>query len=270
MPRVQLQCGWGTERGVHFVCRSAEQYCVVIRCVLAGRSAETHSFLHTLSPSAHFFCPGWTSGKLSGSSCSEAAKQAEDSWIFVVLFLLSMSGYFVGGIVVKKQQGRSAPGDWLPNHQFWAALYGLVIDGVGLVARGGKPAGYAEISAAVDAMAKEKATGGGVSLLAEEEEVEDGVLTKRQATRSQPTSLHSAATVGDVKKLERLLKASGCPQIDCGDSRRYTAFHVACAAGHLDCKILFDDERNGNACRVKLLGLVRAECRRTVATECWL
>jgi hypothetical protein len=191
--------------------------------------------------------PGWTSGKLSGPDCTEAAKQAEDSWVFVAGFLISMSGYFVGGIVVKRQQGRSVPGDWLPNHQFWAALYGLVIDGVGLVARGGKPAGYAEISAAVDAMAKEKATGEGASLLAAEE-VEDPELSKRQATRSQPTSLHSAATVGDVKKLERLLKSSGCPQIDCGDSRRYTAFHVACAAGHLDCKNLIMLRRS---CRVK-------------------
>jgi hypothetical protein len=185
---------------------------------------------------------GWTSGKLSGSDCSEKATQAEESWIFVVVFLLSTSGYFIGGIVVKRQQGRSAPGDWLPNHQFWAALYGLVIDGVGLVARGGKPAGYSEISAAVDAMAKEKATGGGTSVLASEQEIEDPMLAKRQATRSQPTSLHSAATVGDVKKLKRLLKASGCAQIDCGDSRRYTAFHVACAAGHLDCKNILDTQ----------------------------
>ena len=84
----------------------------------------------------------------------------------MVIFLLSVSVYFVGGIVVKQQQGRSTPSDWLPNHQFWASLYGLVIDGVGLVARGGKPAGYAEISAAADAMANEKATGAGTSVSA--------------------------------------------------------------------------------------------------------
>ena len=181
---------------------------------------------------------GWTSGKLSApSECNEAAKEAEDSWIFSVLFLVSLSGYCVGGIVVKKQQGRGGAGDWLPNHQFWASLYGLVIDGVGLVARGGKPAGYAEISAAVDAMAQEKAEGGGASrAVAAEKEVEDPVLASQQASRAQPTSLHSAATLGDLKKLEKLLKAAGCPAIDSGDSRRYTAFHVACAGGHLACE----------------------------------
>ena len=41
---------------------------------------------------------------MSGSDCSAAEKQAEDSWIFVVIFLLSMSIYFIGGVVVKKQQ----------------------------------------------------------------------------------------------------------------------------------------------------------------------
>ena len=199
-------------------------------CPLAAAAARVR---RNTASHRSFVCsmPGWTSGKLSGNDCGADAKGEEASWLFVVVFLLSMSVYFVGGVVVKQQQGRSAPGDWLPNHQFWASLYGLVIDGVGLVARGGKPAGYAEISAAVDAMAKEKATSGTAEL-----EVEDPTLAKRQATRSAPTSLHSAATVGDVKKLERLLVANGCPQIDAGDSRRYTAFHVACAAGHLDCK----------------------------------
>lgn len=220
---------------------SAELYRVVVRCVLTCRSASTHSV--ATRPVTAFVCSmsGWTSGKLSGNDCGDA-KAVEASWIFVVVFLLSMSVYFVGGVVVKKQQGRSVPGDWLPNHQFWASLYGLVIDGVGLVARGGKPAGYAEISAAVDAMAKEKATSGTA-----EQEVEDPTPAKRQATRSAPTSLHSAATVGDIKKLERLLKANGCPQIDAGDSRRYTAFHVACAAGHLDCKGRANTRQNNRA-----------------------
>jgi len=220
-------------------------------------------------PVTAFVCSmsGWTSGKLSGNDCGDA-KAVEASWIFVVVFLFSMSVYFVGGVVVKKQQGRSVPGDWLPNHQFWASLYGLVIDGVGLVARGGKPAGYAEISAAVDAMAKEKATSGTA-----EQEVEDPTPAKRQATRSAPTSLHSAATVGDIKKLERVLKANGCPQIDAGDSRRYTAFHVACAAGHLDCKgaptlgrttVQYISYHSLLAC----IRMFPCQCRRSVVAEC--
>lgn len=194
------------------------------------------------APTDHVFIPGWNSGTMSGSACSKAAEEEADSWIFVDAFLLIMSVYFVGGIVVKKQQGRAGPGDWLPNHQFWTELYGLVIDGIGLVARGGKPAGYAEISAAVDAMATETATGVEASR-SDKKDAEDPVPNARQATRSNPTSLHSTATLGDVKKLKKLLTANNPSHIDAGDSRRYTAFHVACAAGHLDCKILFRESK---------------------------
>lgn len=46
--------------------------------------------------------------------------------------------YFIGGVVMKKLQGRSGPDDWLPHHHFWSSLYGLVIDGVGFVVHGRK------------------------------------------------------------------------------------------------------------------------------------
>ena len=58
--------------------------------------------------------------------------------MFTVALLLIFSAYFVGGIVMKKLQGRSTPGNWLPNHQFWSSLHGLVVDGVSYTVHGGK------------------------------------------------------------------------------------------------------------------------------------
>lgn len=192
-------------------------------------------------PTATIWSPGWTSGKLSApSDCNpEAVHKAEMSWLFNALFIVGFGSYFVGGIVVKRQQGRGGTGDWLPHHGFWIEVAGLVVDGVGLVLRGGKPAGYEKISAAVDAMAQEKAeTGQAPTVPAAAKSANEsaaGALSS-QAERTQPTSLHSAATLGDEGKLERLLKGSGCPAIDSGDSRRYTAFHASCAGGHCGCK----------------------------------
>ena len=48
------------------------------------------------------------------------------------------------------------------------------------------------------------------------------------------TALHAAAAVGDTHSLQKLLR-SQAKLLDAGDSRNYTAFHVACAGGHVEC-----------------------------------
>ena len=48
------------------------------------------------------------------------------------------------------------------------------------------------------------------------------------------TALHAAAAVGDTHTLQKLLR-SQAKLLDAGDSRNYTAFHVACAGGHVEC-----------------------------------
>lgn len=76
---------------------------------------------------------GFTSGTLSSpADCSGFAGQV--GWL-VVAFLGGGGGvYCVLGIFFKWMQNKNdltgTEPDWLPHHQFWAGLYGLVVDGV--------------------------------------------------------------------------------------------------------------------------------------------
>ena len=94
------------------------------------RSAQTVS-----DSSWRVWSIGWTSGKLSEpGGCGLLAEVEEDSWIVSVALLFAISVYFACGVALKKLQGESG----LPHQQFWSALYGLVVDGVGFVVHGGK------------------------------------------------------------------------------------------------------------------------------------
>ena len=52
-------------------------------------------------------------------------------WLFNIILIFGGGSYFITGIVLKRQRGGGGPGDWLPHHQFWSSLGGLVIDGFG-------------------------------------------------------------------------------------------------------------------------------------------
>ena len=134
----------------------------------------------------------------------------------------------------------------------------------GLVLRGGTPASeYEKISSAVADMEKGgDSAGASVASLSAPAAEQPG-----QAVPGLPNALHSAATMGDATKLGKLLRAldasGSTPQLNSGDSRRYTVrfrrllhiaplrslragccvqpFHVACAGGHVECaKLLMD------------------------------
>ena len=45
---------------------------------------------------------------------------------------------------------------------------------------------------------------------------------------------HRACATGSAKELAKILKAFSVP-LDEGDSRRWTAFHVACTGGRVEC-----------------------------------
>ena len=168
-------------------------------------------------------------------------------WLFNIILIFGGGSYFITGIVLKRQGGGGGPGDWLPHHQFWSSLGGLVIDGFGappqhlctrtlhpqysrvwcpgLVLRGGTPASeYEKISSAVADMEKGGDSAGASVASLSAPAVEP--LGPGQAVPGLPNALHSAATMGDATKLGKLLRAldasGSTPQLNSGDSRRYT------------------------------------------------
>eukprot|EP01051_Picozoa_sp_SAG22_P017840 SAG22_NODE_2848_length_2160_cov_6.810771_2_plen_246_part_00 len=64
-------------------------------------------------------------------------------------------------------------------------------------------------------------------------------VAPERASRGAPTTLHVAASLADVGRLRKLLATGaggGQPKgLDSGDRKQYTAFHVACAGGHVEC-----------------------------------
>ena len=62
----------------------------------------------------------------------------------------------------------------------------------------------------------------------------------RRATRGKAGPLHRYASVGDLAKLQDLLRSAERSRhpingIDSGDKRRWSPFHVACGGGHTEC-----------------------------------
>ena len=57
----------------------------------------------------------------------------------------------------------------------------------------------------------------------------------RAATRGETTPLHYAAATGDAAKLEKVVATCSPDELNAGDKRQYTAFHIACAGGHVQC-----------------------------------
>ena len=58
------------------------------------------------------------------------------------------------------------------------------------------------------------------------------------AVRGEMTTLHAAASTGDVARLRSSLGTLDGMEnsyLNCGDHRRYTPFHIACAGGHVSC-----------------------------------
>ena len=128
----------------------------------------------------------------------------------------------------------------LPHPEFWRNVRGLVVDGIkfstGGSGRGGSisarlwdsetSAPSASSSGAAGTATSESGAGGG----------REGTEGANSATRGQPTALHTSCSLGDVKRLQKHLKTEAARKhLNAGDKRQYTAFHVACAGGHVGC-----------------------------------
>ena len=159
------------------------------------------------------------------------------NWGWDIILLLSLSvAIFVSAGSLWNAKGRGRRGwDMLPAVKEVKQLAGLVRDGVGFsvaLARG-----------QLQAMPGPKNDGGKdgpvASLLGGKGGGGGGLgVPGAQAGQGRPSVLHHAASLGTAPKLRGLLADSGGPAVaalNAGDERRCTAFHIACAGGHVDC-----------------------------------
>jgi hypothetical protein len=152
-------------------------------------------------------------------------------WTFALGMVAAAALYFCSGALLKRAR-RGLPGGGaggglggaLPHHAFWVELAALVLDGVSFTVHLGRPVALGTATASADATA---AVAPGAPAAA--------LLGAGQALRGRTTALHAAAIRGDAKELATLLRAGSCLPLDGGDKRCYTAFHTACAGGHVAC-----------------------------------
>ena len=158
-----------------------------------------------------------------------------------------VSAYFGAGAIRGLSRGRGV----LPHRNFWVSLWGLVRDGATFAAHAtGLRDRHASFASGATAAARSATTGDMTHLLDRQVRRDQGTegqhMTPSQTTasRGDPTRLHIAAQLADVVQMRKLLAVDGGHSIDinAGDHRRYTAFHVACAGGHAQCAQLLVDE----------------------------
>ena len=156
-------------------------------------------------------------------------------------FLISMGAmaavYLVIGAAV--QWTRNGNQLELPNHAFWVSLGGLVIDGVGFT---GQLLGLRDSPGVSTATAGHE-DGDGTG----DDGLEEGLLggakaggVAKQASRGTGSAWHQAAMLGNAQKLKGLIDRGPATssELDAGDNRRYTPFHLACSGGHQECVVM--------------------------------
>ena len=206
--------------------------------------------------------PGAQSGKLQGAHCTAPPgvdpnhapvpllMLVSAGWLLLIVLGAAAAGYLVVGTFLLPERGR------LPHARFWAELAGLVRDGISFALRGGQGGiastnGSAGPKAAGAGAGERQGAGLSEALLGE---------AQQQATRGTPTPLHIAAQLGDAQGLAKLLQA-GQHALDAGDGRRYTAYHCACAGGHVECARLLAEA----GCDTRLLNDVGLTARQLAA-----
>ena len=230
---------------------------------LACRAVTYHHFCSDATASPAFFCgpccrfakkcfcattmpgggPAWIApshpdspaAPTDSAYCSSYYVINPHDWGWDLMLLLSLSAVvFVGAGSLWNAKGRGRRGwDVLPAVKEVKQLAGLVRDGVGFsvaLARGQPQA----TPGPKDVTDKD---GPSASLLGGKSGGSGGA-PRTKAEQGRPSLLHHAATLGTASKLRGLLADSGgaaMAALNAGDERRYTAFHIACAGGHVDC-----------------------------------
>ena len=154
-------------------------------------------------------------------------------WALVISLSIIALAYFGAGAA----RGLGCGQPWLPHRHFWLELFGLIHDGMTFITRGTRPQDSVRGGRGADGDSSLAASNTTPLLKGDKVNIDIGLVTANMASRGSPTRLHVAAQLGDSKQLRRTLnnRGVGCEDINAGDNRRYTAFHVACAGNHVEC-----------------------------------
>ena len=153
---------------------------------------------------------------LAGEPCPTYQPPRRLSWGGVLMLAVgaSLAAYLVGGTRLGSRRH--------PHYKLWKELWGLTVDGWWFVRGGGD--GRRSLDAA------------------EAHSLQSSLLPRtaammppnhsKQACTGPTTRLHQAAATGNAAAVEQILQGD-CSTLDAGDKRRFTAFHIACAGGHV-------------------------------------
>eukprot|EP01048_Picozoa_sp_COSAG05_P012470 COSAG05_NODE_1249_length_5388_cov_42.102477_6_plen_228_part_00 len=171
---------------------------------------------------------------LSGHEC-----KTDSAGLHIVHVFFAVLGAAVVYLAFASARSRSRGGGWVPHRDFFTALSGLVVDGVTASTTMNKTVTEVAplLSSSIEPIqAQSRATDEqGKRRL-------PGLPGWQASCNPVPTEVHRAAATGDAKALAQLLQAAagsngrpppGC--FDSGDVKRWTAFHIACAGGHVAC-----------------------------------
>lgn len=144
----------------------------------------------------------------------------------VVMLLGTIALLYLGAGLSRRYS--AGDGSWVLNRQFWSSLGGLVIDGASFAAHPFRM--HQTTPLAVTARSRSATSEGSLKSPL----LPSSLTGDRQASRGRPTALHNAASVGQAARLRVQIQSARPGELDAGDTKQYTPFHVACAGGHAE------------------------------------
>ena len=169
--------------------------------------------------------------------CCEGTPPAVQATITAIWIGVAAAALYLGFATLKRRiQGKSGR-ELLPHGEFFRGLAGLLRDGCTFTLSGFSVRGTSMHVDNTTNSTHEQQSGPRSEQHDRTCNSTGGVagLSGEQASRSSPSLLHTATATGDARKLQQALLALAPGLIDQGDHKRYTAFHVACAGGHVAC-----------------------------------
>lgn len=170
--------------------------------------------------------PGRDRWCIAAAKFEEAGPLGKDGgWTLVGLLVAGLVIYLAIGVAVGHRSGTLAH----PHRARWMALISLVVDGIAFTRAGFR---------------NEQANSHGGVAAPSSSDLRGSLLPRAvrvAATRGHTTTIHAAAAMGDAVRLQEALHSDAC--VTAGDKRQYTAFHIACAGGHVACARLLLEAR---------------------------
>ena len=178
-------------------------------------------------------------------------------WIFTIMLLVGSILYGFVGMFINQRQGL----DEMPNAAFWRETAALVRDGFAFATASAGGGVSSAMSRSRSSYTPVEGQGGAAAADQQEEspEAEEARKLRRKlekklkpSTPGPRTRLIEASIIGRRRTVKELLGDRDRAELDCGDQRGSTAFHHACAGGHVEtlelllaagCKTTLTDDR---------------------------